>query len=214
MKKRVFLLACFLSFVQLQARTKEEDFWLWFKKSEDMLYGFENDQERIFDSLSYRLSLVNPSLTFEFGPVQSGKRELVLSAAGNREAFPKVESQHKTAPKLKKWVFTKFRPRRSPLTDVSLGGITVKVDDVRYFMLKDEDPKKVAIVLYIKNYSEVNSDPYRHAGYLMLDQALGEYDMETRVGGIEMVSGSDPDFKNAYPLAQLADHFDEAISRK
>lgn len=65
-----------------------------------MLFHFETDQEKTFDKLSAELKKANPDLTFEFGPVENGKREFVISAAGIKTAFPYVESLFNSAPKL------------------------------------------------------------------------------------------------------------------
>jgi hypothetical protein len=77
----------------------ESDFWRWFQKNENALFDFERDQERTFDRLAAEMQKVDPSLTFEFGPKDDGRREFVISADGIVEAFPKVESLYAAAPK-------------------------------------------------------------------------------------------------------------------
>jgi len=81
-------------------KTPEEKFWIWFEKHQDMLFNFENDQENIFNQQSMRMNEVDPELTFEFGPMQNGKREFVISADGIKTSFHKVESLYKAAPRL------------------------------------------------------------------------------------------------------------------
>ena len=56
--------------------TPEENFWKWFQQNETALFGFEQDQERIFDTLLARMHKVDPRLTFEFGPVDDGETRI------------------------------------------------------------------------------------------------------------------------------------------
>lgn len=79
---------------------REKAFWDWFQANDERLYNFERDQEPTFDLLQTELQKVDKNLTFEFGPVENGRREFIISAGGIREAFPKVESLYATAPVL------------------------------------------------------------------------------------------------------------------
>ena len=155
----------------------EADFWSWFATNESRLFTFESDQQRVFDDLSRELKRVNGDLTFEFGPVEDGKREFVISAGGIRSAFPAVEALYGAAPPLKRWIWVKYRPRRLPINDLEHGGKRIRADDVRYLLAKDGD--KVGIVLFFEGYSEQHKNTFGQIGYLFLDEALGEYAMET-----------------------------------
>src|ERR1700692_1741982 len=94
--------------------TPEQAFWKWFQSNESSLFAFEKDQEHTFDRLGAEVHKLNPSLTFECGPKENGRREFVISADGIREAFPEVEALYASAPSLPRWKFIKFRPRRTP----------------------------------------------------------------------------------------------------
>lgn len=72
--------------------TPEQSFWAWFQNNQDFLFDFEKDQERVFDRLATEMHKVNPSLTFEFGPKEDGRREFTISADGIRKAFPAVQA--------------------------------------------------------------------------------------------------------------------------
>src|SRR5688500_13624428 len=90
----------------------ETTFWKWFAKRSDAYFSFEENQEILFDELNQALAKVHPDLCFEFGPVENGKRDFVISAGGIREAFPAVTSLYRAAPELKQWKLIAFRPRR------------------------------------------------------------------------------------------------------
>lgn len=189
--------------------TKEVVFWRWFQTNQERLYAFDRDRERIFNDLSGAIKKVNPDLVYEFGPVRSdGRREFVVSAGGIRSAFPAVESLVSAAPKLDHWAFIPFRQRRSPLNDLSYSGRTVRAQDVNYMLFRDEDPKKVGVMLFFDDYSDREKAVFGQVGFLFLDQALGEYDVETRLGAV-LFQGRDSKYVGrSQPLTGLSSAFD------
>jgi hypothetical protein len=207
-RARTFLVASILLFTSAMAGPEEHGFWTWFQENSDTLYHFERDQERIFDQLAERMHRVHPDLTFEFGPVlEDGTREFVISADGMKAAFPAVDSLFASAPKLSRWKWVKFRPRRSSLGDVEMSGHKLRVGDVRYHFYRDGP--KLGIVLFVDGYREKQKEFYSQAGFLLLDEALGEYAMETEIGFIEVAPANDSKAEGARPIREIANHFDE-----
>jgi hypothetical protein len=199
----------FFSLQSFASDTKEVIFWRWFQKNETRLYSFEQDRARTFDELSSALKKVHPDLTFEFSPVlPDGRREFVISAAGLKGAFPSVESLHSAAPKMEKWIFVKFRPRRFPINDLEFSGKKIRVKDVHYLLFRDESPGKVGVMLFLDGYREEGKTVYGQMGYLFLDEALGEYDVETRLGAIVFRDRDSKYFARAHPLVELPKEFD------
>jgi hypothetical protein len=203
----------FLLMLALVARnasaSPESDFWTWFQKNEGEIYHFERNQEAVFDKLAARMHQVNPALTFEFGPIKDGKREFVISADGIKEAFPSVEKLHAAAPLLKKWKVTKFRPRREPF-DIAYKGVSVQAASVTVVVQKEGT--KIAAMMLIPGYTQSMHDTYLGIAFLILDQALGEYDVETRIGAIN-VSAPSGHFGKASTLAELPKVFDNLLGR-
>jgi hypothetical protein len=187
MKTGHILLVVIMSFFGLfgcRAKSSPEtDFWNWFRQNESMLFDFENDRDRAFDLLASEMHKIHPSLTFEFGPKQGDRRDFVISADGIREAFPKVESLYAAAPSMARWKIIKFRPRREPM-DIDYAGISVKADAIRV-LLRREGPR-AGITVLIPGCNQEQNKTYMGIAFLMLDQALGEYDVETRVGTINV----------------------------
>lgn len=183
-------------------------FWQWFDAHQDELFDFEVDQERIFDDLSEQLVRVHPKLTFEFGP-KADRREFVISAGGIREAFPAVSSLVAAAPKLDRWRITAFRPRRTPLNSIQVGEICFGPADVEFSLLTKGSA--IGIQLFIPGFRE-NNVTFKQIAYLMLDDALGEYDVETKVGLIKMLPPEAPRTARRYPFSELPSLFDQLAS--
>lgn len=184
--------------------TPEESFWKWFQSNEDALFNFERDREATFDRLAAEMHKLDPSLTFEFGPIEGGRREFVISADGIRDAFPEVEALYAAAPALPRWKFIKFRPRRSP-HDINYGNVSVQASSVRVQMKKNGQVADLTV--FIPEYTEENRKAYTTIAFLLLDGALGEYDVETRVGHIH-VGASPHDTRQMYSLEALPRAFD------
>lgn len=189
-------------------KDSQQAFWKWFDAHQDELFNFELDQERIFDKLSKQLSRVHPDLTFEFGP-RTHRREFVISAAGIREAFAAVSSLVAAAPKLDRWHITAFRPRRNPLNSVQIGETCVDPGDVE-FSLRTKG-SVIGIQLFIPGFTE-NDVTIKQIAYLMLDNALGEYDVETKIGLIQMLPPESPRTTRRYPFSELPSLFDQLAS--
>lgn len=186
--------------------TPEQEFWKWFQKNETSLFNFEKNQDAVFQTLSTQMKKVHESLTFEFGPIKEGKREFVISGDGDKKAFPAVENLHADAPKLDRWVFIKFRPRRTPM-DIEYSGVRVKTDDV--FCTVEPDRGKAGITVFIRGYQVEQHKTYAGITFLMLDQALGEYDVETKVGFIQTKPFSAASELEKKPFKEVAKIFDD-----
>jgi hypothetical protein len=187
-----------------------EAFWSWFSASEDRLYDFESDQERVFNELIEKLKGVEQNLTFEFGPDIDGVREYVISAGGIRDSFHAVEALADGAPSLPRWKITKYRPRRPELGNLKIGDQMIDPNDIDFAL--EKDGKRVGISLFIDGYSEANTQLWGQVGFLFLDVALGEYDVETKVGHIEFKPYAFKTRLDRRPLPDLPGRFDAFVA--
>jgi len=159
-------------------------FWTWFQAHDAVLFAVRTAQEPVCDTLSWMLQAVDSNLTFEFGPLDHGRRDFVVSADGVISAFAAVEAIGNTAPFMDRWHIVKFRPRREPMPLV-VGPLAIDPKDVGVQLSADGD--KVALVVSLPGYRRLADRRFERTGYLILDQALGEYTMETRIGAIDFV---------------------------
>lgn len=214
MKKKVTIPLIMVMFASLfsgfraRAATPEQAFWAWFQNNDAALFDFEKDQEKIFDRLNREMNKVNPTLTFEFGPKQNGRRDFVISADGIKAAFPAVEALYAAAPTLPHWKIIKFRPRRKPM-DIEYQGVSVKASTVRVHL--EVNGGMAGLTVYIPGYSPDNK-AFLAINYLLLDQALGEYDVETYVGEIRVEASPYPG-EETLSLEELPAALDSSVKR-
>jgi signal peptidase I len=195
--------------------SKEPTFWQFFASEEEVLFGFEKDQRRLFARLAQELQKVHPDLTFEFGPVTEGKRQFVISAGGIKKAFTAVESLYGARPELRRFDVIKFRPRRDVVSDINYRGMAIRAKDVYYHLYDyDKHPDKVAIRLFLPGYSNSKQAEFGQIGYLMLDEAIGEYFVVMCVDSIQLAGHDSSYFAGARPIQELGGHFIEVITSK
>ena len=195
----------------MQPPTKLQEFWSWFKTNEERLFQFERDQDNVFDELAHALADVSPELTFEFGPVDDGKREFIISAGGVKNAFPFVEMLARSAPELPRWTILKYRQRRDPIMEMSINGTTVNPEDVEVALMSNG--RELGIRLFFDGYTKDTHQLWGMFGYLFLDQALGEFDVETKLGMIDFASTTTKGDAVTYPLPKLPELFDMHVSK-
>jgi hypothetical protein len=188
--------------------TAQSRFWDWFRANESRLFDFERDQERLFGHLASALANVHPNLTFEFGPVVNGRREFVISAGGIKAAFSEVEKLATAAPPLERWQVTRFRPRRFAAGHLSLANVTVDTEQV--FWVAEPVGPKFGLIIFIPRYAPTPESVFEQIGYLLLDQALGEFDVETKIDYIEFAALPSPTPAALRSLDQLGRLIDGA----
>jgi len=92
---------------------------------------------------------------------------------------------------------------------VKFGGKRVDPKDVQFTLLSNG--KMAGVRLFIPGYQEADSD-IRQIGYLLLDEALGEYDVESSLGPIEMLSPETHTEGQRFPFAELPRQFDKLVA--
>ena len=190
--------------------SKEHVFWHWFVNHEDALFTIDAKQRDILDILAEQLEKVDPDLTFEIGSNAGGQREFVITAGGLKRAFSAVEALAVAAPVLPRWKVTKFRPRRSPMTTIHFAGKTISPNEVETTLLSNGS--EIGVYLFFKEYAEGERKIWGQIAYLLLDEALGEYDVETKVGLIDYMRADEHSDARRVSATDLAPWFDEKFA--
>lgn len=161
-----------------------QHFWHWFQQASNKFYHLEeNNPQELFSTLGLKLTHIHPDLSFEFSGIKENKkREFVITANGMRAAFPFVIKLVEEAPLMEDWDIIAFRQRKSGYNDVTIGPFTLSADDISFDYDLNDD--KIDVVLYIDEYQ--GESIYGNAVFLILDRLLGEFDVETKLGRIDL----------------------------
>lgn len=193
------------------AQSSETQFWDWFRANETMLFEFEQNKDAVFAQLGAEMEKVGEDLTFELGPKIAGQRDFVISANGMRASFAKVEALYAAAPPLPHWNLIKFRPRR-PVFDLAYGNVSVSAAAVRVDMSPNQDKSLLDLVVYLPAYQEAQKRDFFAIAFLLLDNALGERDVATRMGHLDVRAL--PAGPDSLSLQQLPQAFDRYFASK
>jgi hypothetical protein len=93
---------------------------------------------------------------------------------------------------------------------VQIAETCIDPSDVEFSLLTEGSV--IGIQLFIPGLRE-NDVTVKQIGYLMLDAALGEYDVETKVGLIQMLPPECPRTTQRYAFSELSSFFDQLASR-
>lgn len=192
-------------------------FWKWFVENEDALFKTVDPNAAIYEFLAERLKKVHESLVFEMSAAAESPREFVISADGDREAFFAVEELADAAPPLPRWKITRFRPRVPDYASTSLqfGEHILKAEEIEYQLLAGRDRKtgqvSLAVRLFMPGCTREGDPDFLNMGFLLLDCALGEYDIETKLNMVEILPVNQQAEGPRYPFASLREHFDDAF---
>lgn len=157
--------------------SKEKEFWVWFSKNEKEIFTFEQDQEEVLDSISDKLSVYQDGLVFEISQVTDGRREFIISADGISDLFPTVEALAQAAPKFDRWAIIPFRPRMNDYTKFKLEYAGKDLDPSKIWIYCRIQEGNFDLIVYHPEYSEEERDVFVSASYILLDMAIGEYDV-------------------------------------
>ena len=196
------LLALALLGQVLHPESAEARFWKWFTAHDAALFEVKTASEPICNELGAEMHRVDSHLTFEFGPVQSGKREFVVSADGIRESFPAVIALAKAAPPMKHWKVTPFRPPRPDVERVKVSGIVLDAKAIEFLAIPGD---RTNLLIAVPGFEKTPESTYESGVYLLLDGILGEYTVETGIGGIEIIPKTNRPQGAWRPLTKLAE---------
>ena len=179
-----------------------DGFWRWFEANADDLRA-EPDGDLVVDTIGAELSKVHEGLIGEISRDPKADPTLIISANGNRALFPFVERVFAERPAIAGWEIIAFRP---PATDGDLGVIDMdgqQLDTklIRFVASRDPDGAKLELDVYVPGYTD-EDETIGAMGFIALDHTVGEYAMETRIGGIGWYPIEDAP-ESAQPLAEL-----------
>ncbi len=160
-------------------------FWQWFEGNARRLAAAQRPSEQLLDEVQRELQKAEPGLAFEIGyEGPRAPRMLVVSADGARERFAAVKRLVGAAPrKVPGWQVVAFRQRK-PGLEVAYQGVRLHPRDV--WFSSERVGGAVNVLVHVRESGSHPLPAVQGAVLLLLDSTLGEYDVETRVEGIEI----------------------------
>ena len=192
-------------------------FWNLFKANDKQIYeDFENNNIENIEELLEQARQIEPNVLVEIFLSEEGKNQLIVSADGIRENIKSVEKVVEAAPELKHWEVVAFRQR---LTETELNDFELQIDDYKwtvndFWFEPITEEGNLDIIVYHDDYSEENSEGFVMAGFLLLDNVIGEYDVMTKLRYVDFAKRDDQIKDSTLPLIKLSDYVDDFFKDK
>jgi hypothetical protein len=141
------------------------------------------NHRRIIEALGSELSKVSEGLTFQIGK-ESRWHEFVVSADGMPARFSTVIRLVGAAPALPGWRIVAFRQPKGTHFTIEFGG--QKLSPAELWFAATPNAYLLDLTFYVKGLARRNRELIMGALLIALDTSLGEFDVETKIGRIDL----------------------------
>src|SRR5262249_34826741 len=158
-----------------------EGFWHWLAENTSRIQsGGKENVPSMTEEITRAFKRSYPDLGWEISPAKSPPWQFCVSADGNRQLFPKVESAVREAPEIPGWQIQAFRPRGSLTAEIDMGGHKLSYEDI-WCSVRPQDGG-THVTLWIRGLSPETDGVLSGAALILLDNAVGEYDAVMKIG--------------------------------
>lgn len=196
--------------------SNEAVFWQWFVENQSRFEHFERDQDALLDELTNAIHTYRQDLVFEVGAKKERDvRKLIISADGIKELFAAVSTLVAAAPKLEGWRIIAFRPRMENYAaySVKYGGRTF--DPKKFWFHARINHGRFEVIFYHPSYRNEDRQLMIAGSYILLDMALGEYDVVTGISQLDhQLLPEDPKAERLKPFSEFRSVFDDFKKQK
>ncbi len=185
------------------------EFWQWFRQEAAHLTEEEIDDAWL-DALEERLQRIDDRIFFEMS-VNTEEKVLILTAQGNAEAFPVIESVVAAAPAMNGWTISALKPPMGFGFSISNEGITLMVDELWFQPLVNASTAELGLRIATPDPDLVLDHQSVDMLWTIVETGLGERRAAEAIHHIEAVEmPSDPAAEGYQPLAKLSDYIESA----
>jgi len=191
-------------------------FWAWFEgeapalaKAYDAFVAGDAGPEPLVHPVAKEMDRFHDGIAHEIG--HDGRNyDFVISADGIRANVDAVKALANAAPTIDGWKVTAFRPRKPMDEDAVLQlGDEVFGDGNIFYRLGDASDGKCDVAIRFRSTLEAPDDALIGPAFLIMDAAIGEYDVMTKVGEIDVAfSKPDAPLDDFRPIKELAGDLD------
>jgi len=176
---------------------KAKQFWSWFEAN-NAKYLFLNEmtsdvKEQAIKTFQAELHDYCQSVYFLIGnETEARKKELIITAEGNKDYFSHVEFLIDNAPKLGRWELLKFKPPMGSGFKAVIQNREFDPRVTRCMLLEDtEQPGTIGLRMYYNDFNLTYKRNFAYGTYVMLDMLLGEKSATLDIDHLEIVKTPD-----------------------
>ena len=186
------------------------DLWTWFQANEAKFPATSEFDANFGDELSTRLSAIKAGLVYEIAILDGADNELIISGDGVEDLIPDVQKVVDSAPEIEGWQIIAFRPRMEDYSSYTLNFGERIFDPKELWCWSRVEDGNFDLVIYHADYSDELRNLLVNGSYVLLDMALGEYDVMTGIRYIDHRQlPDDPEADGLYRFKDLRQVFDE-----
>jgi hypothetical protein len=181
-------------------------FWIWFRGFADRLPR-DNIPGAFQDELLSQLHCYDDRLYFLIS-TNTSPRELIITADGNRDAFPSADSLVAAAPELDNWIFIALKPPMGFNFHHTDGPISLDVSELWFMPTTSSDgPSALGIVVAFPDADFVLDNQSVDTAYTILETAIGERSCTNDIAHVAVDDLPDaPERKGYLKLTKLPDY--------
>jgi hypothetical protein len=198
-------------------RDKIEVFWNWFRENHqnysnfnEIYSSYPKESTRLLDVITKELKEFSEGLFFEIS-ADKERKELIITAQGNREYFVDALELVEYAPTIEDWKFIALKPAIGLDFNFKMGEVTINPSEITFMPLEaPEYPHDIAIRLYHKDYTP-KEGATRNAViiglYSALNMLLGEKESSLIFQYIDFDDMPHPK-EQSFPFSGLKDYIE------
>jgi hypothetical protein len=158
-----------------------QEFWKTVLGLQHDLMEQGNTLGDLYDKLLQKVQAVDPGIYLEMS-VGTTPRQLIVTAAGNKDLFPVAERIVQAAPPIPGWTVIALKPRIGFPEKATWEGIQVRIADVRCKPVERPDGV-LDLKLYVPDLHPENKNAVHNALLGALDHGLGERTFAEQIEG-------------------------------
>lgn len=186
------------------------EFWTWFQTNEANFPQTSEFDATFGDEMAGRLADIKSGLVYEIAILDDAENELIISGDGVEELIPFVQDVVQSAPATEGWKIVAFRPRMDNYASFTLNFGDRTFDPRQLWCWSRVEDGNFDLVVYHADYSEDNRNLIVNGTYVLLDMALGEFDVMTGIRYIDHRQlPEEPEAQGLYRFENLRTVFDE-----
>ena len=195
-----------------QSKLTINEFWNWFSANQagflKVVKSQKNIESEFINPVFNKLSTINDGAYILAGMMDATTAELVFTAEGNLLYFPFISELVDSAPKIKDWQFTAFKPSADfPDFGINMGPLSFTTKNIFFFPDDDGNyPDEISInLVYTDDYSDDQAEQVANGMFIFLENYIGEMKTATQIDRISIKHKFNSDIE-LNPINKLNDY--------